>query len=277
MWGRTRPLASRSISSASSRRCASGSWVAKLEELEAAHLDALEQDEVERDAGDRARRVADGHEPAAVAQRTQRRLGDVAAHRVDHDVGTVGERRLQRGPEVAAAGHQRGGAAVGGDGQLLLGGRHRRDRGAERGGDLDGRQADPAARAQHDDLLAGGQRGRSSAARAWRSGAPPRRRPPRPASSPAGAGVTAAAPTTASSAKAPTKPVPETRSPTVTVVDVVGHLGDDARHLAADDERGRDLDLVLAGDQQDVGEVRPRRRRPGRGPGRARGRATGRR
>ena len=58
-------------------------------ELEAEDLDALQQHEVERDARDHARRVADGHEPAAPAQRAQRRLGEVAADRVDDDVGAV--------------------------------------------------------------------------------------------------------------------------------------------------------------------------------------------
>ena len=39
-----------------------------------------------------ARRVADGHEAAAPAQRAQRRLGEVAADRIDDDVGAAGQR-----------------------------------------------------------------------------------------------------------------------------------------------------------------------------------------
>ena len=65
----------------------------EVEELEAEDLDALQQHEVERDPRDHARRVADGHEAAAPAQRPQRGLGEVAADRVDDDVGAVGQAR----------------------------------------------------------------------------------------------------------------------------------------------------------------------------------------
>ena len=68
-------------------RSSSGGVRGEVEELEAEDLDALEQHQVQGDAGDLARRVADGHEPAALAQRSQRGLGEVAAHRVDDDVG----------------------------------------------------------------------------------------------------------------------------------------------------------------------------------------------
>ena len=84
----------------------------EAEELEPADLDALEQHEVERDPGDLAGRVADGDEPAAVAQRAQRRLGQIATHRIDDDVGAGGQRLSERGAQVAAVVVDHPGGAV---------------------------------------------------------------------------------------------------------------------------------------------------------------------
>src|SRR5918997_143819 len=52
----------------------------EVPELEPQHLHALQEYEVEGDAGDRPRGEADRHEPAAPPQRPQRRLRQVAAH-----------------------------------------------------------------------------------------------------------------------------------------------------------------------------------------------------
>ena len=72
----------------------------EVEELEAEHVHALEQHEVERDARDRARRVADGDEAATPVQRAQRRLGEVAADGIDDDVAAVGKAVAQRLAQV---------------------------------------------------------------------------------------------------------------------------------------------------------------------------------
>ena len=162
------------------------------------------------------------------------------------------------------------GAAGRGDVELLRRRRHRGDRRAERGAELHGGQADAAAGAEHDELLARLQPGHraqhvvgGAVGDAERRGGL-RRRPRR------GCGVSdVGAPTTASSANAPTSAVPMTRSPTATSVDVVGDLVDDAGELAAGDERRRHLELVLAGDEQHVGEVdrRGARRRTRTWPG----------
>ena len=65
MWGTALPAASSVEQLGLVAGSASGAWVAKVEELEAQDLDALEQHQVERDAGDLARGVADGDEAAA--------------------------------------------------------------------------------------------------------------------------------------------------------------------------------------------------------------------
>ena len=58
-------------------------------QLEPADGDVLEQDDVERDAGNVSPGVADGHEPPAPADRPQRGLGPAVTDRVDHQVGAV--------------------------------------------------------------------------------------------------------------------------------------------------------------------------------------------
>ena len=89
MCGRTRPLSSRSRSSASLRCSASGSWVAKPRNSKPRTSMPFSSTRLSGIRGIVARRVADAHEPAAVAQRAQRRFGEVAADRVDDDVGAV--------------------------------------------------------------------------------------------------------------------------------------------------------------------------------------------
>ena len=68
-----------------------------------------------------------------------------------------------------------------------------------------------------------------------------------------------AAPTTTSSANAPTIVVPDDpvadRDGAGSDVRALAHLDDRAGELAARHERGRHADLVLVGDQQHVGEV----------------------
>ena len=71
--------------------------------LESQHVHTLDQNEVERDARDDARCVADGDEPAAAAQRPQRGLGQIAADRVDDGVRAVGQGVSQGGAQVARA------------------------------------------------------------------------------------------------------------------------------------------------------------------------------
>ena len=187
------------------------------QELEPEHLDALQQHQVERDPGDRSRGVADGHEPAAVAQRPQGRLGEVAADRVDDDVGTVGERGAQRRPQVAGAVVDHvGGPALGGRGELVGGRRHRGDLGAEQRAELHGREPDAAAGAEDDERLAGLERGRPSAGRGRPCGGPPRRRRPPAGPRRRAPGGPPRPDTTTSSANAPTITVPVTRSPTAT-------------------------------------------------------------
>ena len=70
-----------------------------------------------------------------------------------------------------------------------------------------------------------------------------------------GIGVERAGATTTSSAKAPTKHEPKTRSPTPTPVDALADLGDHAGELAARDEGQWRGHLVRVGDHQQVGEV----------------------
>ena len=73
-------------------------------ELKAEDLNSLDQNQVQRNAGDDARGVADGDEAAAAAQRPQCGFGQLAADRVDDGVGAVGQRVAQRGAQVAVAG-----------------------------------------------------------------------------------------------------------------------------------------------------------------------------
>src|SRR5215471_4708709 len=58
-------------------------------QLDSAHGDVLEQDDVERDAGNVAAGIADGHEPPAPADGPQRGLGPAIAYRVDYEVGAL--------------------------------------------------------------------------------------------------------------------------------------------------------------------------------------------
>src|SRR5204862_1577852 len=71
----------------------------ETEELEAEDLDALDEHEIERDLRDHTRRVAHGHEATAPSKGPQRRLGEVATHRVDDDVGAVRQYPPERLPE----------------------------------------------------------------------------------------------------------------------------------------------------------------------------------
>ena len=96
MCGTARPAASSSNSSRSLRSSSSGACVEEVEELESEHVHALQQHEVERDPRDDARRVADSDEAAAAAQRAERRLGEVAADRIDDHVAAVGEDLAER-------------------------------------------------------------------------------------------------------------------------------------------------------------------------------------
>ena len=75
----------------------------EVAELEAEDVDALEQHQVEGYPWDGPGGVAHGHEAAAVVQRAQGGLGQVAAHRVDHDVGAAGQGLAQRLAQVAGA------------------------------------------------------------------------------------------------------------------------------------------------------------------------------
>ena len=82
-----------------------------------------------------ARRVADGHEAAAVAERAQRRLRQGAAHRVDHDIAAA-----RAGSSCSAAGGRstrwsisRAAPSVRGDRELLGRRGHRGHRRAEHG------------------------------------------------------------------------------------------------------------------------------------------------
>ena len=85
----------------------------EVAELEPEDVDALEQDQVEGNAGDGAAGVAHGDEAAAVVQRAQGRLGQVGAHRVDHDVGAVGQCLAQRLAQVAGTVVDQAGGATG--------------------------------------------------------------------------------------------------------------------------------------------------------------------
>src|SRR4051794_17682593 len=125
-------------------------------ELEAEQLDSLEQHEVQWDPRDDAGGVTDRHEPAAVAHRPQRRLRQVAADRVDDDVGAIGQGGLQALPQVAGRGvdeHLR--TALARDLELGFGVGDSGDPGAEDARQLDGRGAHPATGAEDHDLVAG--------------------------------------------------------------------------------------------------------------------------
>ena len=137
------------------RAISSGWCTREVAELEAEDVDPLEQDQVQRDPRDGPRRVADGDEAAAPVQRAQRRLGQVAADRVDHDVGAVGERLPQGLPQVAGAVvDQPLGAAAVRRLELLGAGGHRGHGRPQDGAQLDRGRADAAARPEHDELLA---------------------------------------------------------------------------------------------------------------------------
>ena len=205
-----------------------------------------------------AGRVADGHEPAAPAQRTQRRLGQVAADGIDDDVGAAGNRPRSSRPRRSPARWSialvapKARAAV----ELLRRRRHRGHRRAEEGAELHGGEADAAAGAEHDQLLARLQPRPPTAARGRRCGG--RRRTRR------GRGVDAVGDR---SERRPRRPPPprRTRRPVRAAEHAVadrratstsvGDLDDLAGELAAGHERRRHRDLVLAGDEQHVGEV----------------------
>ena len=98
--------------------------------------------------------VAHGHEAAAVVQRAQGGLGQLAAHRVDHDVGAAGQGIAQRLAQVAGAVVDQPLGATGPGRLELLGCRgDRRHRRAEGRAELHRGRPDAPAGAEHNELL----------------------------------------------------------------------------------------------------------------------------
>ena len=249
MWGTTRPRrrAGRAARARCGRTRRARAWRSRGTGSRAI-VHALQQHEVERDARDRARRVADGHEAAAAAQRPQRRLGEVAADRIDH------RRRRRRAAARAAPARRSTGAVVDR-------GCARRTTRRRRASPATTRPRSPTRRAARRAAPRRGRRrrrrrarpaprpaapARPSAARGTRCGARRRTRRRAVVDAVRDARSATSRPTTASSANAPTSAVPMTRSPTATPVDAVGRprRPTPANSLPGH-ERRRHLDLVL--------------------------------
>ena len=237
------------------RSSSSRSMGAEIAHLEARHGDPLEQHEVERNAGDLACREADGHEPAAVVQRPQRRLRQGAAHRVDDGIGAVRQETLQRRTEVARRVVHQPGGPVGLRHVELR--RRRRDGGdgrTQHDTELHGRQADSPAGAEHDQLVPGtdpgeraervvggamGNAERCGVARLDPLGDPGQRRRR----------------DHDLLCERPHHRAPEDAVAHRHVAHVVGHLEDFAGELAPGYERHGNGELVLVRDQEDVGII----------------------
>ena len=248
---------SSSRSSRSLRANSSGgtSWNWKPE-----HVNALDQHQIQRDAGDHAGGEPDGDEAAAAAQRPQCGLGQLTADRVDHHVGAARDARraARRAGRPSRWLIRLLGAVIALPLELFGRRRDGGDRGAERDAELDCRQADAAARAEHDQLVAVAAPAPPTAARDTPCGTP-RRMPPRCARRRRRVSVPARP-------RAPRPPrrmrrTSRCRSPgrrprnPCTPHRSRRHAGE----LAARYERRRHADLVLVRDQQHVGEVDRRR------------------
>ena len=197
----------------------------------------------------------DCHEPPAPAHAAQRGFRQRATHRIDDDVGTVGQRLFQRAPQIAGRVVHEARGAVRTRHVELLGGRgdgcHRR---TELDGELHGCRADPATGTEDHDLVAGLNHGdrakhvvRGAMGHAERS---------RETDIDLGRDLRECL---RSADRLLGEHADESCSDDAIaerdVGDVTGHLHDFAGELAARNERSRRRDLVLVGDEEHVGKV----------------------
>ena len=83
------PCPTSCVSASLARAVSSGQPLGPRPQLKSPDGDVLEQDDVERDAGNVSPGVPDRHEPSAPPDRPQRRLGPAIADRIDNQVGPV--------------------------------------------------------------------------------------------------------------------------------------------------------------------------------------------
>src|ERR1700741_1074818 len=72
-------------------------------EIEAGYLHTLDEYQVERNAGNDPRGVADGDEAATAPQGPQRRFGQFATDGVDDGISAIGQGLTKRGPHVTVS------------------------------------------------------------------------------------------------------------------------------------------------------------------------------